>query len=111
MSSGITYNLLTNATATATGDALSAAKFPSAEWGEAKNTYQATVTGTGAVTATVIIEASNDAVNYLPLATITLSGTGSASDGFVSDAPWAYFRARLTAISGTGALVSVILGV
>lgn len=77
-------------------------------------TYQATVTGTGAVTATVVIEYSNDGVNALSTVggTITLSGTTTSSDGFTtSDAPWKFARARTTAISGTGATVQVYYGV
>ena len=76
-------------------------------------TYQATVAGTGAVTATVIIDVSNDGVNAVstPMGTITLSGTTSSSDGFTSSAPWKYYRARVTAISGTGATVQVYTGV
>jgi len=74
---------------------------------------QASVVGTGAVTATVIIEASNDAVssNWLPIHTFTLSGSDSVADGFLFTQPWKYIRARLTAISGTGAAVSASIGV
>lgn len=74
--------------------------------------YQASIAGTGAVTATVIIEGSNEEVpvNYLTLGTITLSGTTSASDGFVGTAAWASVRARLAAISGTNATVTVTMG-
>ncbi len=77
-------------------------------------TYQATVTGTGAVSATVVIEYSNDGVNALSTVggTITLSGTTTSSDGFTSVAPWKYVRARTTANpSGTGATVQVYMGV
>ncbi len=74
------------------------------------NTFQATVSGTGAVSATVVIEFSNDGVGWVEGATITLSGTTSDSDGFVSDAPWVYARANLSAISGTGAAVTVTMG-
>lgn len=73
-------------------------------------TYQATVTGTGAVSATVKIEASNDLVGWLPLGTITLSGTNMASDGFPSETMWIHLRANLTAISGTGAVATVTMG-
>jgi len=77
-------------------------------------TFQATVEGTGAVAATVEIQVSNDGVNACSTAagTITLSGTTSASDGFVTqNSPWKYVRAEVTAISGTGATVSVQMGV
>ena len=85
-------------------------------WAEketAKTTVQAIVTGTGAVTATVVIDCSNDGVNACstPLGTITLSGTTSSSDGFTTDAPWKFIRARTTAISGSGATVVVLKGV
>lgn len=79
-----------------------------------QTTYQATVSGTGAVTATVVIEYSNDGINAVATVggTITLSGTTISSDGFTtSNAPWKYHRARTTAISGTGATVQVYCGV
>lgn len=78
--------------------------------------YQSVANGTsGAYSATVVIEASNDGTNALvtPIATITASGTATtaASDGFTTgQAPWVWVRARVTAISGTGANVSVYMG-
>lgn len=76
-------------------------------------TFQAVVTGTGAVTATVTIEYSNDGTNVCSTVggTISLSGTTTAADGFTSDAPWKYVRANVTAISGTDATVQVWMGV
>lgn len=75
--------------------------------------FQATVVGTGTVTATVILDVSNDNTYWCatPLATITLSGTTSNADGFTTQAPFKYVRARITAISGTGATVYVTMGV
>lgn len=71
---------------------------------------QCVVSGTGAVTATVSIDVSNDGKNWiLDAATISLSGTTSDSDGFAMTAPWGYSRARLTAISGTNATCDVML--
>lgn len=69
--------------------------------------FQATVTGTGAVGTTVTIEVSNNNVNFLVLATITLTGTTTATDGFSTEAPWGYWRSNVTAVSGTGAAVTV----
>lgn len=69
--------------------------------------FQATVVGTGSVSATVVIEVSNDGVGALAVGTIGLSGTNSHSDGFVMAAACCFARARVTAISGTGAAVSV----
>ena len=76
-------------------------------------TCQATVTGTGTVTGTVDIEVSNDGVTPIATAplTINLNGTTTASDGGVVNAPWKYIRANLTAVSGTGAAVTVLMGV
>lgn len=76
-----------------------------------EQTYQATVAGSGAVSATVLIQFSNDQVGWITGATITLSGTTSASDGFSANASWKYKRANLTAISGTNAAVTVTMGV
>lgn len=77
--------------------------------------YQATVTGTGAVSATVYIEVSTNGTNWLTnansLCTITLSGTTSATGGCaVPAAMWPYIRANVSAISGTGAAVTVNVG-
>jgi hypothetical protein len=78
--------------------------------------YQVVVVGTaGAYSATVVIEGSNDGTTAVavPLGTITISGTGTtaASDGFATGlAPWAWIRARVSAISGTGANASTWMG-
>ena len=99
--SGRVTDLLSGATSTVTGDWM---------FKDAPNTgIQATVNGTGAVATTVVIEVSNDGVNAVatPAGTIALSGTTSASDGFVMDAAWKFVRARISAISGTGATVNV----
>jgi len=99
--SGRVIDLLKNATTTTTGPWM----FKDAP----KAAIQATVVGTGAVSATITFEVSNDATYAIStlLGTITLSGTTSASDGFTTDAPWKYIRANVTAISGTSATVNV----
>lgn len=83
-------------------------------------TFQAIVTGTGAVSATVSIQVTNEdataaGVNgnwcTTTLGTITLTGTTAVSDGFTSIAPWRWVRVNVTAISGTGAAVQVLMGV
>lgn len=78
-----------------------------------ERTFQAAVTGTGAVSASVAIKASNDpsGAHWITLATISLSGTTSATDGFATVAPWPFIKAELTDISGTGAAVSCWMGV
>ena len=73
---------------------------------------QATVVGTGAVTASIVIEVSNDNLGWVSnaVSNINLSGTSVASQGFLLKAPWAYIRARVTGITGTGASVTVTAG-
>lgn len=73
--------------------------------------FSASVTGTGAVSATVRIEGRNaDNGVWFTMATITLSGTTSAADGFGSLVRYMEYRAVLAAVSGTGAAVSVTMG-
>lgn len=73
-------------------------------------TVQARVVGDGAVTATVVVQVSNFDGPWLTLGTLTLSGTNVATAGLALDAHWAYIRADLTALTGTGAEVDVIMG-
>lgn len=79
-----------------------------------QRTFQAILTGgAGTLTATVSIQVSNEITgptNWLTLGTITLSGTGTQTDGFSSDAPWKWVRSNVTAISGTSASVDVLMG-
>jgi hypothetical protein len=77
---------------------------------EGDKTFQATVVGTGALTATVTIKGSNDGVNFVTIGTITLSGTTSATDGFASSGMWAYHQAVSSGVTGTGAIVTVLMG-
>lgn len=76
---------------------------------EGNKTFQAIVTGTGAVAATVTIGASNDGVNFITIGTITLSGTNTATDGFASTGMWAFHRSVNSGVSGTGAVVTVLM--
>lgn len=76
----------------------------------AGRTFQAVVVGTGAQTATIVIEVSMDGTNVITLGTITLSGTTTATDGFATTATWPFVRARVSAVSGTGATIQVYAG-
>lgn len=99
-----TLNLLTAAGADAVGATI-------AKPAEARvTTYQAIETGTGAITGTVVIEGTNDGTHFVPLATISLDDTTTATQGFTSNERWVFTRARVTAISGTGAAITVIMG-
>lgn len=73
-------------------------------------TVQAAVTGTGAVSATVVIQVSNIENSWLDLGTLSLSGTTTATQGLALDAHWVYIRADITGLSGTGATVDVVMG-
>ena len=58
----------------------------------------------------ILIEASNDGTNYVTMATITLTlSTTPSSDGFAAANSWEFYRARVSAISGTGANVTVYM--
>jgi hypothetical protein len=106
--SGRVYNLFPGSGVTVTGTGAWLYK------DSPEATFQATVTGTGAVDAEVVIEFSNDGVNALETegGTITLTGTTSSSDGFTTtSAPWKYARANLSTLTGTDALVQVLMGV
>jgi|GEM_PF-2821492 len=71
------------------------------------HTFSATVTGPAAVAATVLIEGSNDNLGWTTLATLTLSGTASASASTAATSSYAYWRATVSALTGTGVVVSV----
>ena len=62
----------------------------------------------GTAATTVVFDVSNDGINACAttLGTVTLAAAGS--DGFTTDAPWKYVRARVTANSGT---VNVMMSV
>lgn len=96
--------LLSGATATGSSDAASQAN--------SKITFHARgKTSAGSGSATVLIEVSNDqgaSKTWHTLGTISLTlSTSYSADGFASNAPWKYYRARISAISGTGAQVDV----
>lgn len=75
-------------------------------------TFHAMVIGTGAVSATILLETSNDGVHWITpgLTTFSLTGTTIAQAAFASVESWAFVRANITAISGTGAAVTVLMG-
>ncbi len=107
MSQGRTDDLLVGATAAPTVGP--ACKAKPANDSSSLLAIQATLAGTGAVTATVTVEVSNtgNANEWILAGTINLSGTTTATDGFSVNAPWAYIRSSLTAVSGTNATANV----
>lgn len=72
--------------------------------------FQLTVKGTGAVSATAQVYGSNDKVNWVPYgAAITSSGTGTGTNAQGGTTPYAFFGALLTAITGTGATATLVM--
>lgn len=108
VTSGYTYNLLSESSPP-TGAITGAWIYKNSP----ASTFQATVNGTGAIGATVVIQGSNDGVNAVATAigTITLAGTTVFSDGFTTSAPWKWVRAVVSAPSGTISSISCLMGV
>jgi len=104
MSSSSSVQILTDSIATDTSEVH--------EPGCPRRTFQADgITSAGAGTADVDIEVSNDNINWFQLGQISLVlSTTAATDGFNSDAPWRYIRARITTITGTDATVNCWMG-
>lgn len=75
--------------------------------------FQATLSGTGSLGATITIQVSNDGVNPIstPLGTISLSGTTLVSDGFSTVSSWKYIRAVVAGVSGSIGSIAVTVGV
>jgi hypothetical protein len=75
-------------------------------------TYQAKVSGTGAITATITFFGSNVSGEYPATAfgTITLSGTNTVTDNFVSGASWNFVQCTVANVTGTAATVSATVG-
>lgn len=93
------YTLLT-ATGTATGEDLTCSN-------NDRRTFQAVCTGTGAVTADIILEGSNNKQNWITLSTISLSGTAPQTGSFDHYSAWTFIRARTQNVTGTNATVTV----
>lgn len=74
--------------------------------------FQLTVKGTGSVSATAHIVASNDGINWGDTGvTVTASASTSISIGLAGsqNTPFNYFGAYISAISGTGARASLTM--
>ena len=75
-----------------------------------QQTFQLTVLGLGAVSATVQPMVSNDRVNWSNYGDpVTVAGTTKATAGFGMNQNWEYYSALLTAISGVGAQASLVM--
>lgn len=71
--------------------------------------YGTTTAGSGS--ATVKVQGSLDGTNWVDLKSFSLTlGTAQTSDFYESIYPWAKVRGNVTAISGTGASVTLLMG-
>jgi hypothetical protein len=69
--------------------------------------FQGVVSGTGAVTATILIEGSLNGVHWTTIGTITLTDTTVDVDKVATVERWAFVRATTSNVTGTGATVSL----
>lgn len=77
-------------------------------------TFQAVATASsGNVSATVQVYASNDGVNWTPYGSVITIASGATPQQGVSTgaAPWQFYTALVSAITGTNAQVTVTMGV
>lgn len=72
---------------------------------------QGVVDGDGAVEATIVVQGSNNGVNWETIGTITLTGTNTDSDSLGVDYPWFFLRAGLTVLTGTDAVAQALLSI
>lgn len=70
--------------------------------------YQFVLTGPAAVSGTASVEVSNDGSSWVPFGSLSVSGNSVASDLITGNAPWAFHRARIDTLSGTGVSAEVI---
>lgn len=75
------------------------------------NSVHVYLTGTGALTATALVQVSNiddaTANQWITASTLSLSGTTHANDGATLSSAWKWVRVNITAVTGTGATLSV----
>lgn len=99
-----TTTILNAVTATGAGSAANGVR--------GNKTYHAsgtTSSGTGA--ATIQVQGSHTGVSWDTIGTISLTlGTTATSDGFASEDRYAMVRGNVTALSGTGAAVTLSVG-
>lgn len=68
---------------------------------------QATVVGTGAVTADLSVQVSNDLVGWVEIQAIALSDSDLATNIYTVQSAYRHVRVEVEAITGTGAEVTV----
>lgn len=81
--------------------------FDSVRPGQAKRTFQVTMTA-GSTSCSVVIEGSNDDIGWVPVANLDVVVSDNISAGVTTDAPWRAVRANVTALTGT--IASITMG-
>lgn len=75
-----------------------------------QQSFQLTVTGTGAISAKAQVFVSNDRVHWLPYGDpVTVSGSTSATAGWGGQQNWEYYTSQLQALSGLNAQASCLM--
>lgn len=96
--------ILSSAIATGAGGAVTGVGF-------AKTYHASGTTTAGAGAATIQVQGSMNGSSWDTIGTVSLTlGTTATSDGFASTDRYAQVRGNVTAISGTGAAVSLTMG-
>jgi hypothetical protein len=104
--------ILSSVTTTSRGDKHKPFKTPKRSF----QAYGATSAGAGSVTVEIYGSNLEDPdtsteSDWVLVGTITLVlSTTRVSDGFTTDAPWKFVKARVSAIAGTNAAVSCYMG-
>lgn len=91
-----TYQLIRKASTPTVGDAITTSTTNKVDAEGYLRTFGAGLVGGGS--ATVKIQASNDNLSWLDLATISLNAT-TTSEGFAAEVPWVWVRANATAVT------------
>ena len=103
---GLITPLLSGVSITGAGIGVTMPQYATNRW------MQATLSGSSAVSASVEIDGSTDNSNWVPIATILVASSPvvsqTAATQLLSSAP--YMRGNVTAISGTGATVTLTSG-
>lgn len=80
-------------------------------WGKKRVFQVIGSVSSGSGSSDIDIEGSLDGNNWVKLNTFNLTlSTTVVTEKYVTDEPWKYIRGNVTAISGTGASVSLFLG-
>ena len=89
--------------------AVTSAVIPGSDW--ADKSVSVLLTGTGAVTASFAIDATNDPLqgtnSWVQIDTLNLSGTAATSAAVAMQNRFLYYRFRLVSISGTSAAATL----